>query len=99
MKPNKQTMNRAKVFSQWFGRLCDKALGDKAKKEGKTFHSFRHAVTDQLRRVNISDEMRYSLLGWTDGSSSKNAGYGYGEGFSMTQLKEVIDRVQFGVNY
>jgi len=95
MTPNKQTGNRAKTFSQWFGRLVKDALGDEAVKFGKDFHSFRHAVTDCLRSGTTSDEMRYALLGWTEGAGKRNAGFNYGEGFRMADLKALVDSVSF----
>jgi integrase len=95
MEPNKQTGNRAKTFSQWFGRLVKHALGEEAVKFGKDFHSFRHAVTDCLRSGTTSDEMRYALLGWTEGAGKRNAGFSYGEGYKMVELKELIESVRF----
>jgi len=95
MTPNKQTGNRAKTFSQWFGRLVKDALGEEAVKFGKDFHSFRHAVTDCLRSGTTSDEMRYALLGWTEGAGKRNAGFSYGEGFRMADLKALVDSVNF----
>ena len=95
MTPNKQTGNRAKTFSQWFGRLVKDALGEDAAKFGKDFHSFRHAVTDCLRSATESDEKRYALLGWTDGAGRRNAGFGYGEGFKMAELKELLESVNY----
>ncbi|MBP6783971.1 MAG: phage integrase SAM-like domain-containing protein [Verrucomicrobiales bacterium] len=95
MTPNKQTGNRAKTFSQWFGRLVTKALGEDAVKFGKDFHSFRHAVTDCLRVGAKSDEMRYALLGWTEGAGKRNAKFNYEEKFKIRELKELIDSVNF----
>jgi hypothetical protein len=95
MTPNKQTGNRAKTFSQWFGRLVKDALGEEAAKFGKDFHSFRHAVTDCLRTGTTSDEMRYALLGWTEGAGKRNAGFSYGDGFKIRELKAVIETVVF----
>ena len=94
LKPNKQTGNRAKAFSQWFGRLRASAL-DTPEEFGKDFHSFRHAVTDCLRKATDSGEMRYALLGWTDDGSKKNAGWDYGSGFSVEDLKHLVDQVAF----
>ncbi|MDF1860408.1 MAG: site-specific integrase [Verrucomicrobiales bacterium] len=95
MIPCPQTGNRAKVFSQWFGRLARSTLGDDALVFGKDFHSFRHAITDRLREVTDSDEKRYALLGWVEGAGKRNAGFNYGSGFKMKELKRLIDKVTF----
>lgn len=95
LKPNPKTENRAKVLSQWFGRLRDKAIPDEREREGKSFHSFRHEVTDRVRALTESDEKRYALLGWTSDNEKKNAGYGYGSGFSIASLKELVDQIAF----
>lgn len=94
LKPNKQTGNRAKAFSQWFGRLRIEVLGSSAE-FGKDLHSFRHSVTDCLRSAADSDEKRYALLGWTDDSPKRNAGFDYGSGFSLQDLKSLIDEVEY----
>ena len=95
MLPNEQTGNRAKIFSQFFGRLVKDALGGDVAEFGKDYHSFRHAVTDCLRDVTDSDEKRYALLGWVEGAGKRNAGFNYGSGFKMKELKRLIDKVTF----
>ena len=96
LKPNEKTGNRAKVISQWFGRLRNKEVPKCSNDQGsKVFHSFRHAVTDCLRAATESDEKRYSLLGWSEGSSKKNAGYNYGTGFPLPDLKQLVDQIEF----
>jgi len=95
MTPSEQTGNRAKVLSQWFGRFTKSVLGQKASVFGKDFHSFRHAVTDCLRRVTDSDEMRYALLGWSETAGKKNSGYDYGSGFTIEDLKILVDQIRY----
>jgi len=94
LEPNAKTGNRAKVLSQWFGRLRDSTLLEETR-EGKSFHSFRHEVTDRVRALTESDEKRYALLGWTSDNEKKNAGYDYGTGFSISSLKELVDQIEF----
>ena len=100
LAPDRTTENRAKQFSQWFGRLRFKVLGEEVTKEyGKNFHSFRHAVTDKLRAASESDEKRYALLGWSGSKGKQNAGFDYGSGFPLADLQSLINQVQFeGVN-
>lgn len=104
MKPDSRRGNRAKSFSQWFGRLVKDSLGEDVQggpeeqgssKFGKDFHSFRHAVTDCIRATTESDEKRHALLGWTQGTGKRNAGFDYGRGFKMSDLKEIVDSVTF----
>lgn len=94
LTPDLTTGNRAKAFSQWFNRLARKFVTNEPGKKKKTFHSFRHQVTDAIRAITDSDEKRSALLGWTEGSGPKNAGAKYGSGFPLSQLKEVIDAIE-----
>ncbi len=100
LAPDRTTENRAKQFSQWFGRLRRKVLGEEVTKEyGKNFHSFRHAVTDKLRAASESDEKRYALLGWSGSKGKQNAGFDYGSGFPLADLQSLINQIHFeGVN-
>lgn len=96
LTPNKQTGNRAKVLSQWFGRLRTVVLEEKGSAYGKDLHSLRHSVTDCLRRAEgTSDEMRYALLGWSSDAEKKNAGFDYGSGFSLSDLKKLVDQIDY----
>lgn len=95
LTPNAQTGSRTKVLSQWFGRIRDKELDPAERGTRKSLHSFRHAVTDCMRKATESDEMRYALLGWTEDAGKKNAGYDYGSGFPIADLKRLIDQVEF----
>ena len=94
LKPNKKSGNRAKTFSQWFGRLRDDFVEKADLGFTKDFHGFRHMVTDQLRESADSDELRYALLGWTEGSKKKNSGYKYGKGFSITKLRDLVEKIE-----
>ncbi|MEM9481519.1 MAG: site-specific integrase [Verrucomicrobiota bacterium] len=93
LTPNEKTENRAKVLSQWFGNHVRSILGDAAKVHGKDLHSFRHFATDSLRRATDSDEKRWAILGWSEGGVKRNAGFDYGEGFSLEQLKQLVDLI------
>lgn len=93
MTPYIDTENRGKVFSQWYGRLRDLVLGEGT---GTNFHSFRHMISDKLRRNVISDEMRYALLGWTEEQGKRNSGWNYGlEKFPMEDRKAIIEYIDY----
>ena len=94
LNPNKKSGNRAKTFSQWFGRLRDKFVKKADPGFTKDFHGFRHMVTDQIRENADSDELRYALLGWTDGSQKKNSGYNYGTGFPIKKLHDLVEKIE-----
>ncbi len=60
--------------------------------EGKTMHSFRHAMRDRLRNAGVAEEPTDKLLGWAHNS----VGRGYGKGHSIEflhneMLKIVLD--------
>ncbi len=92
-KENSLTGNRAKDLSQWINRQIRKVTTNQPNKKRKTFHTFRHQVTDELRRITDSDDKRTALLGWTTGGGKKNAGADYGKGFPLSQLKAIVDQV------
>lgn len=53
------------AWSKWFGRYLRKqGITDTA----KVFHSFRHSVTDALRRGKVDHELREALVGHSLGS-------------------------------
>jgi integrase len=53
------------AWSKWFGRYLRKqGVTDTA----KVFHSFRHSVTDALRRGKVDHELREALVGHSLGS-------------------------------
>jgi integrase len=53
------------AWSKWFGRYLRKqGVTDTA----KVFHSFRHSVTDALRRGKVDHELREALIGHSLGS-------------------------------
>jgi integrase len=86
--------NYAASLSKWFSRLRDKVFGRQKKMGDKSLHSLRHGVTDAVRRVTTSDEIRYALCGHSDGKE-KNSGAGYGDGYPMRTLKEIVDKIEF----
>ena len=94
LTPDPRTENRGKVLGQWFGRLRRSAV-ERRGKFGKDLHSLRRSVTDRLRAISSSDEMRYALLGWIDGGQRRNSGFDYGRGFPMRDLKKIVDKIEF----
>jgi integrase len=57
----------------------------------KVIHSFRHRAQDRLRAAECPADIRHALLGHEE----KSVAEGYGEGFSVPQLKKWIDRIGF----
>lgn len=92
-KPN-NIGNYAASLSKWFSRTRDKIFGRQAKMGDKSLHSFRHGVTDAVRRVSESDEIRYALCGHSDGER-RNSGFDYGTGYPLKTLKEIVDQIEF----
>ncbi len=52
-------------------------------------HGFRHAMRDRLRAVSCPSEMIDQIGGW----SPRKVGEGYGEGYSVTQMKHWMTRI------
>jgi integrase len=57
----------------------------------KVIHSFRHRAQDRLRAAECPADIRHALLGHEE----KSVAEGYGEGFSVPQLKKWIDKIGF----
>ncbi len=51
--------------------------------DGYVMHSFRHSMRDRLRAVNCPSEMIDQIGGW----SKTSVGEGYGEGYTISQLR------------
>ena len=49
-------------------------------------HSFRHSMRDRLRAVNCPSDMTDQIGGW----SKKSIGEGYGEGFQLKQIQQMM---------
>lgn len=78
-------------FSKWWGRYARKSVKDSQ----KTFHSFRHRVTDQFRnQVRPADGILQAILGHdrTDTTS------GYGSGFDLETLNDALQRLDYGLD-
>ena len=56
---------------------------------GKVVHSFRHRAQDRLRAAEVPQDQRWGVLGHEEKSISE----GYGEGFSVAQLRKAIDQI------
>jgi integrase len=57
----------------------------------KVVHSLRHRAQDRLRAAECPQDIRWALLGHEE----KTVAEGYGEGFSVPQLKKWIDKIGF----
>jgi len=54
-----------------------------------SIHSFRHSMRDRLRAVNCPTEMIDQIGGW----SRKSVGQGYGDGFDLTSISPIVQRI------
>ena len=57
--------------------------------KGCSIHSLRHSLRDRLREINCSTEMIDQIGGW----SRDTVGQGYGEGYSLIALSEVMKQI------
>ncbi len=57
--------------------------------EGYVVHSFRHSMRDRLRAVECPKEIIDQIGGW----SSSDVGESYGEGFSLGNLEQWLNRI------
>ncbi len=74
-------------FSRWFGNLRDsRGLS----KSGKSFHSFRHYMTDRLTEQGIRELTIHRLLGW----SVKGMLGVYGQGPSNAELINALEKIE-----
>ena len=92
---------QASKSSQLFPRYCDGTITN-ANSASATLnkwlkqvagneyviHSMRHSLRDRLRAVNCPSEMIDQIGGW----SKKSAGEGYGEGFSLKLLADMLTK-------
>ena len=52
----------------------------------QVIHGFRHSFRDRLRAVSAPIDMIDQLGGW----SLQSVGQGYGDGYQLSQMKDVI---------
>ena len=57
--------------------------------EGCSIHSFRHSLRDRLRTVNFPSEMIDQIGGW----SRDTVGQGYGQGYDLLNVQEVMQKI------
>ncbi len=69
-----------------FDKVLDDTLG--AGRVGKSFHSFRHYVTDQLRRAGVQKEVRLDILGHAGEDLEDEV---YGSSSMIADMQAAID--------
>ncbi|AMJ59585.1 hypothetical protein AXW83_04045 [Bosea sp. PAMC 26642] len=74
-------------FSKWWGRYARQFI---TKDKDKTFHSFRHRVTDELRKGKLYAVMQ-AILGHHVGDTTS----GYGDGFDIGTLNEMLQGISY----
>ena len=93
--PDEQFGDRpARWFREYLVRIGMKTDGD-----GLGAHSFRHAITDELRKADYSnEEIGAKVLGHSN--SSVTSGYGVIREGTAAKFKEIIDAAKFeGVDF
>lgn len=92
--PNLERDNKGQFgsVSKFFGKyLIHIGIKEKGNRE-KTFHSFRHGFTDELRKEYSEDQFK-PLLGHS--GRSVTGGYGTGETYSVAKRKIMIETVNY----
>lgn len=80
--------------SRWFNGRYRKSCG--VTEEGKTFHSFRHTVSNHLKQKGIEENKTKSLLGHQIESMT----YGrYANPYEPAVLKEVVERLDYDLDF
>ncbi len=81
-----------KGFSKWFARyLLDVGL----KREGLTFHSFRHTFIRALRGEKIPDARMRAIVGHADASVTAK----YGGGHNVELLADDVSAVKYKIDF
>jgi integrase len=84
-----------KAWSKWWGRYLRTTVG--VKDTGRVFHSFRHGVTDALRRGKVDYELREALVGHSQ-DATVSGGYGAKEmlaRWGVEALQEAISKISY----
>lgn len=77
-------------FSKWWGRYARKFI---PAEENKTFHSFRHRVTDQFRN---QAKPLYAVMQEVLGHDVSDTTSGYGSGFDLPTLNSAVQALDYG---
>ena len=77
-------------FSKWWGRYARKFVPPE---EHKTFHSFRHRVTDQFRN---QAKPLYAVMQEVLGHDVSDTTSGYGSGFDLPTLNSAVQALDYG---
>ena len=83
MPTSAQTCN-ANSASAALNKWLKQTIGD-----GYVMHSFRHSMRDRLRAANCPSEMIDQIGAWSSGK----VGEGYGEGFSVSSIKNFMQKI------
>jgi len=80
------------AWSKWFGRYLRKqGVTDTA----KVFHSFRHSVTDALRRGKVDHELREALVGHSLGSKVDYGAKQMLSRWGAAALKDAVSKISY----
>lgn len=83
-------------FSKNIGKRVNRFIQVKAGIEGKSLHSFRHTIATVLKRKLVDVHLSGAILGHEGGDITYDR---YGKSFLPRTLKEVMDKVDFGISH
>ena len=80
------------LFQKWFQRINRKKI---TKDPKKTFHSFRHSFTDNLKQKGISGQLISEIVGHSTDSITMNR---YGKSYNLEIMLEAINQLDYGID-
>lgn len=78
-----------KVITNFFTKLKEKMI---EKKDKKVFHSTRHNFIQKLKSTNVDHHVRKAITGRSDDDVDYDS---YGDGFSLEELLEAVQKVNY----
>lgn len=83
-------------FSKNIGKRVNRFIQVKVGIEGKSLHSFRHTIATALKRQLVNVHLSGAILGHEGGDITYDR---YGKSYLPKTLKEVMDKVDFGISH
>jgi integrase len=76
---------------RWFQRYGRRYVSSDKR---KSLHSFRHTFITALNRAHVSEAIVAELAGHAHGNIDRDR---YGHGFEVKQLRDAVEKLNFGV--
>jgi len=84
-------------FQKWFNRTYLNSRNCNIQSKKKSFHSFRHTVSNHLKQKGFSEQRVGELLGHKHGSTITFARYAQVDGLEVK--RELIEALQFNIDF